>query len=188
MPHNLYLHSSIVQTREYERTPPARREAVRFAFDRLDDRAAVCALHQRRDPDRGRGGFLRSGNADVAEIQDAYKLLTPLLGAGASTAVRPRAAGLGPELDAHRHAGRPDRHGRLPQHPHAALAAPADHARHRDHAGGDRGCAVRRVRHGKLLVLSQVILSLQLSFAVFPLVMFTSDKLKMGEFVNPLWT
>ena len=86
MPHNLYLHSSIVQTRRYEETAAGKREAVRFAF--LDStialsfaffvNAAILII--------AAATFHTSGHAEVAEIQDAHKLLSPLLGAGASTA------------------------------------------------------------------------------------------------------
>src|SRR5262249_8057681 len=86
MPHNLYLHSSIVQTRRYEETAAGKREAVKFAF--IDStialsfaffiNAAILII--------AAASFHTSGHAEVAEIQDAYKLLTPLLGAGASTA------------------------------------------------------------------------------------------------------
>src|SRR4051812_26301074 len=84
MPHNLYLHSSIVQTRKYEETAIGKREAVRFAF--LDStlalsfalfiNAAILIV--------AAATFHRTGRHDVAEIQDAFRLLSPLLGAGAS--------------------------------------------------------------------------------------------------------
>ena len=184
MPHNLYLHSSIVQTRRYEETADGRREAVRFAF--IDStlalsfaffiNAAILIV--------AAATFHTSGHSEVAEIQDAYKLLTPLLGAGASASVRARAAGVRAELDAHRDAGRPDRDGGVPQHPPPAVAPAAHHPLIAIVPAvivaifyGESGTA-------KLLILSQVILSLQLSFAVFPLVMFTSDRAKMGRFAN----
>src|SRR5436190_549817 len=111
MPHNLYLHSSVVQTRRYEETPAGKRMAVRYAF--LDSTIALsCALFiNAAILVVAAATFHTSGHSEVAEIQDAYRLL----------------------------------------------------------------------------ILSPVILSLQLSFAVFPLVRFTSDRAKMGEFVNPGW-
>ena len=131
--------------------------------------------------------FHNSGNSAVAEIQDAFKLLTPLLGAGASTvfALALLASGQNSTLTGTL-AGQIVMEGflnirirpwlrrmitRLIAIVPAMIVAVI---------GGESGTA-------KLLILSQVILSLQLSFAVFPLVMFTSDKLKMGEFVNPAW-
>jgi manganese transport protein len=130
----------------------------------------------------------RSGHSEVAEIGDAYKLLTPLLGVtGASTlfAIALLASGQNSTLTGTL-AGQIVMEGflnirlkpwlrRLLTRLIAIIPAVIVTL-----ISGESGTA-------KLLVLSQVILSLQLSFAVFPLVMFTSDKLKMGEFVNPLW-
>jgi manganese transport protein len=85
MPHNLYLHSSIVQTRKYVDTQRASSKAIRFRVDRLVDRADVGAVHQRRHPHRGGRVFHGTGYEEVADISDAYKLLSPLLGAGAAS-------------------------------------------------------------------------------------------------------
>ncbi|MEK7402910.1 MAG: Nramp family divalent metal transporter [Gemmatimonadota bacterium] len=187
MPHNLYLHSSIVQTRKYEETTSGKREAFKFAF--LDStialsfalfiNAAILIV--------AAASFNTTGRTDVAEIQDAYKLLTPLLGAGASTvfAVALLASGLNSTITGTL-AGQIVMEGflnirlrpwlrRLITRGIAIVPAVITAILY-----GEHGTA-------KLLILSQVILSLQLSFAVFPLVMFTSDKKKMGEFVNPLW-
>jgi len=187
MPHNLYLHSSIVQTRRYEESAAGKREAVRFAF--LDStialsfaffvNAAILVV--------AAATFHTSGHNEVAEIQDAYKLLTPLLGAGASTAfaLALLASGQNSTLTGTL-AGQIVMEGflnirlrpwlrrlitRIIAIVPAALVAIFY---------GESGTA-------KLLILSQVILSLQLSFAVIPLVMFTSDRVKMGAFVNPVW-
>jgi manganese transport protein len=187
MPHNLYLHSSIVQTRQYEQTITGKREAFKFAF--LDStialsfalfiNAAILIV--------AAATFHKTGRTEVAEIQDAYLLLTPLLGAGASTmfALALLASGLNSTLTGTL-AGQIVMEGflnirlrpwlrRLITRGIAIVPAVTVAILY-----GESGTA-------KLLVLSQVILSLQLSFAVFPLVMFTSDKAKMGEFVNPLW-
>lgn len=185
MPHNLYLHSSIVQTRKYEENTEGRREAVRFAF--IDStialtfalfiNAAILIV--------AAATFHRTGNTQVAEIQDAHRLLTPLLGvAGASTvfALALLASGQNSTLTGTL-AGQIVMEGFLNLRirpwlrrliTRAIAIVPA--------AGvaifyGESGTA-------KLLVFSQVILSLQLSFAVFPLVRFTSDREKMGVFVN----
>jgi manganese transport protein len=188
MPHNLYLHSSIVQTRNYELNPRGKREAIKFAT--IDStfaltfalfiNAAILIVSA--------ATFYRSGHSEVAEIGDAYKLLSPLLGVtGASTlfAIALLASGQNSTLTGTL-AGQIVMEGflnirlkpwlrRLITRLIAIIPAVIVTA-----VSGESGTA-------KLLVLSQVILSLQLSFAVFPLVMFTSDKLKMGEFVNPLW-
>ena len=188
MPHNLYLHSSVVQTRRYEETPAGKRVAVRYAF--LDSTIALtCALFiNAAILVVAAATFHTSGHTEVAEIQDAYQLLTPLLGvAGASAvfALALLASGQNSTLTGTL-AGQIVMEGflnirirpwlrrlitRLIAIVPAALTAIFF---------GESGTA-------KLLILSQVILSLQLSFAVFPLVRFTSDRAKMGEFVNPAW-
>ena len=187
MPHNLYLHSSIVQTRRYEENAEGRREAVRYAFVDSTIALSFALFINAAILIVAAATFHTTGNSAVAEIQDAFKLLTPLLGAGASTvfALALLASGQNSTLTGTL-AGQIVMEGfldirirpwlrrmitRLIAIVPAVIVAII---------GGESGTA-------KLLILSQVILSLQLSFAVFPLVMFTSDKLKMGEFVNPVW-
>src|SRR6266508_1722462 len=188
MPHNLYLHSSVVQTRSYEETPAGKREAVKFAF--LDSTVALsfALFINAAILIVAAATFHRVGETGVAEIQDAYRLLTPLLGVTGASAVFAfalLASGQNSTLTGTL-AGQIVMEGflnirirpwlrrlitRLIAIVPAALTAIFF---------GEHGTA-------QLLILSQVILSLQLSFAVFPLVMFTSDRLKMGEFVNPVW-
>ena len=188
MPHNLYLHSSIVQTRRYEETSNGKHEAIRFAV--IDStialtfalfiNAAILIV--------AAATFHGSGHTGVAEIQDAYKLLTPLLGvAGASAvfALALLASGQNSTLTGTL-AGQIVMEGfldlklrpwvrRLITRGIAIVPAVIVSI-----VAGASGTA-------KLLLLSQVILSLQLSFAVFPLVRFTSERAKMGEFTNPGW-
>jgi manganese transport protein len=187
MPHNLYLHSSIVQTRRYEETAEGKREAVRFAF--LDSTIALsfALFINGAILIIAASTFHTTGHAEVGEIQDAYKLLTPLLGSGASVvfALALLASGQNSTITGTL-AGQIVMEGflnirlrpwlrrlitRLLAIVPAALTAIFY---------GERGTA-------QLLILSQVILSLQLSFAVFPLVLFTSERAKMGEFVNATW-
>jgi manganese transport protein len=187
MPHNLYLHSSIVQTRKYEETADGKREAVRFAF--IDSTIALtfALFINGAILIIAAATFHTSGHAEVGEIQDAYKLLSPLLGAGASTvfALALLASGQNSTLTGTL-AGQIVMEGflnirirpwlrRLITRLIAIVPAIFTAIFY-----GESGTA-------QLLILSQVVLSLQLSFAVFPLVRFTSDKLKMGSFVNPLW-
>ncbi|MDE3150747.1 MAG: Nramp family divalent metal transporter [Gemmatimonadota bacterium] len=184
MPHNLYLHSSIVQTRRYEENADGRREAVRFAF--IDSTIALSlALFVNAAILVVAGAtFHRAGFTQVAEIKDAYKLLTPLLGGGASTvfALALLASGQNSTLTGTL-AGQIVMEGflnirlrpwvrRLITRLVAIVPAVVVAILY-----GDSGT-------NALLILSQVILSLQLSFAVFPLVAFTSERAKMGEFVN----
>ena len=188
MPHNLYLHSSIVQTRDYPRTPSGKREAIRFAnidsatalMLALFVNAAILIV--------AAAVFHRNGHFEVAEIGDAYKLLSPMLGvAGASTmfAVALLAAGQNSTITGTL-AGQIVMEGFL----NIRLVPWLRRLITRSVAifptvivvilYGARGTT-------KLLILSQVILSMQLSFAVFPLVAFTSDRKRMGEFVNAMW-
>jgi manganese transport protein len=188
MPHNLYLHSSIAQTRHYELSPKGKREAILFGtidstvalFFALFINAAILIV--------AAATFYRSGHHEVAEIQDAYKLLSPLLGVGAAStlfAVALLASGQNSTLtgtlagqivmEGFLHLRLPPVLRRLITRLIAIIPAVIVTA-----LMGENGTA-------QLLILSQVILSMQLSFAVIPLVMFTSDKAKMGEFVNSRW-
>jgi len=187
MPHNLYLHSSIVQTRRYEETHEGKAEAVRFAFFDSTIALSIAFFINAAILIIAAATFHTSGHSEVAEIQDAHKLLTPLLGAGASTAfaLALLASGQNSTLTGTL-AGQIVMEGflnirlrpwlrRLITRLIAIVPAIFVAIFY-----GESGTA-------KLLILSQVILSLQLSFAVFPLVMFTSDPQKMGQFVNPAW-
>ncbi len=189
MPHNLYLHSSIVQTRKVLPDVASKREAIRFAT--LDStvallfaffiNAAILIL--------AAATFHNTGHQEVADIGDAYRLLAPLLGTTmASTlfAVALLASGQNSTITGTL-AGQIVMEGflniRLPAWLRrlitrliAIIPAVIVTA-----AYGERGA-------GGLLILSQVVLSLQLSFAVVPLVYFTSQRSKMGEFVNSAGT
>ena len=187
MPHNLYLHSAIVQTRKYERTREGMREAIKFCTIDSTIALTLALFVNAAILIVSAATFYKHGYGDVAEIQDAYKLLTPLLGVPERARCLPSRSRFRPELHAHRHARRPDRDGRLHEYSPApwlrrliTRAIAIIPAAIVTAVSGESGTA-------KLLIFSQVILSMQLSFAVFPLVMFTSDKLKMGEFVNPRW-
>jgi len=188
MPHNLYLHSSVVQTRNYEQSSAGKSEAIKFAtidssvalMFALFINAAILIV--------AAATFHSHGRHDVAEIQDAYKLLSPTLGvpiASALFAFALLASGQNSTLTGTL-AGQIVMEGflnirlrpwlrRLITRLIAIIPAVIVAA-----LFGASGTA-------KLLLLSQVILSLQLSFAVIPLVLFTSDRRKMGEFVSPLW-
>ena len=185
MPHNLYLHSSIVQTRDYTRDREGKKEAIKFAT--LDStvslllaffiNAAILIL--------AAATFHTTGNRHVADIHDAYKMLTPILGASMASiafAVALLASGQNSTLTGTL-AGQIVMEGflnirlkpwlrRLITRLIAVIPALIVTIIY-----GEQGTT-------DLLVLSQVILSMQLSFAVVPLVMFTNDKAKMGEFAN----
>lgn len=188
MPHNLYLHSGIIQTRDYGHTTPEKRQALKYAtWDStialtfaLVINAAILIL--------AAATFNKTGRTEVAELGEAHSLLAPLLGwgfaptlfgiallcCGINSTVTATLAGqivmegflkirLAPWLR------------RLITRAIAIVPAAAVTVWY-----GDSGTA-------KLLILTQVVLSLQLSFAVFPLVMFTASKTKMGVLVSPKW-
>ena len=188
MPHNLYLHSSIAQTRHYALTPKGRREAIFYGTIDSSVALSFALFINAAILIVAAATFYRSGHHEVAEIQDAYKLLSPLLGMGAAStlfAVALLASGQNSTLTGTL-AGQVVMEGflrlRLPPFLRrlitrliAIIPAVIVTA-----LMGENGTA-------QLLIFSQVILSMQLSFAVIPLVMFTGDKTKMGEFVNPRW-
>ena len=188
MPHNLYLHSSIVQTRKYLDTREGRSEAIRYAtidssvalMSALFINAAILIM--------AAAVFHGNGHENVADISDAYQLLSPLLGttmASVLFAVALLCSGQNATLTGTL-AGQIVMEGfinlrlrpwlrRLITRLIAIVPAAIVVVLY-----GERGT-------GPLLILSQVILSLQLPFAVFPLVAFTSDARKMGPFVSPRW-
>ena len=188
MPHNLYLHSSIVQTRRFEQTPDGKREAIKYAsidstgalMFALFINGAILVL--------AASVFHWSGHNDIAEIQDAYKLLSPLLGVGFASAlfaVALLASGQNSTLTGTL-AGQIVMEGflnfritpwlrRLITRALAIIPAVL--------VIGMFG----ESKTTQLLVASQVVLSMQLGFAVWPLMRFTNEKAKMGEFANRLW-
>jgi manganese transport protein len=188
MPHNLYLHSSIVQTRKYADNVESRKDAVKFASidsfvaltSALFINGAILVM--------AAAVFHGSGHEGVADISDAYLLLAPLLGTTAASvlfAVALLLSGQNATLTGTL-AGQIVMEGflsirlrpwlrRLITRLVAIAPAVAVIA-----VAGERGA-------GSLLILSQVVLSLQLPFAVFPLLLFTSDRRRMRELVNPWW-
>jgi manganese transport protein len=188
MPHNLYLHSSIVQTRNFKRTSEGKREAIKFAT--LDStfalmfalfiNAAILILSA--------AAFHWSGHQDIAEIQDAYRLLSPTLGVGvASTifALALLASGQNSTLTGTL-AGQIVMEGFLNFRIKPWLRRLITRGIAIIPAVGIIGL-YGESKTTELLVASQVVLSMQLGFAVWPLMRFTGEKAKMGEFVNPVW-
>ena len=188
MPHNLYLHSSFVQTRAWSPAEADRRQAIKFAT--IDSTAALSMAFFINAAIMvvAAAAFHRSGYYEVADIRDAYQLLSPLLGvAGASTlfALALLASGQASTLTATL-AGQIVMEGFL----HIRLRPWMRRLITRLLALVPALITIVWFGEGAtggLLVGSQVVLSLQLSFAVFPLVIFTSDRARMGTFVNPRW-
>lgn len=188
MPHNLYLHSSVVQTRNYGKTHANKREAIKFAtidstlalFLAFFVNAAILVV--------AAATFYTQGYHQVAEIEEAYKLLSPLVGVGAASilfALALLASGQNSTITGTL-AGQIIMEGflnikirpwirRIITRLLAIIPAVVVIILF----GGNS--------LGKLLVLSQVVLSIQLSFAVFPLIFFTGSRKRMGDFANTLW-
>ena len=188
MPHNLYLHSSIVQTRDWQPTTEKRWEAIKFGTIDSTVALSLALFINSAILIVSAATFHFSGYQEVAEIQDAYKLLSPLLGVSAASAIfgiALLASGQSSTLTATL-AGQIVMEGFL----QLRLAPWLRRLATRLLAIVPALIAIiffGEKSTGSLLVFSQVILSLQLSFAVIPLVMFTSNRHLMGEFVNPLW-
>src|SRR5438093_1117573 len=188
MPHNLYLHSSIVQTRKFEQTPEGKREAIKFAtidstvalMFALFINGAILVL--------AASAFHWSGHQEVAEIQDAYKLLSPLLGVGVASilfAVALLASGQNSTLTGTL-AGQIVMEGFL----NFRITPWLRRLITRLIAIVPAVLVIGMFGEGKtteLLIASQVVLSMQLGFAVWPLMRFTGEKAKMGEFADGLW-
>jgi manganese transport protein len=188
MPHNLYLHSSIVQTRNWQPTPRKRWEAIKFGTIDSSMALSLALFINSAILIVAAATFHSAGHQDVAEIQDAYKLLSPLLGVSAASAIfglALLASGQSSTLTA-------TLAGQIVMEGFLQLRLPSWLRRLATRLIAIIPALIAIIFFGEqstghLLVLSQVVLSLQLSFAVIPLVMFTSDRRLMGEFVNPPW-
>lgn len=188
MPHNLYLHSSIVQTRAWEETPEKKREAIKFGTIDSTVALSLALFINSAILIVAAATFYVSGYHNVADIQDAYKLLSPLLGVSVASAIFAfalLASGQSSTLTA-------TLAGQIVMEGFLQLRLPPWLRRLATRLLAIIPALITIIFFGEqsiggLLVFSQVILSLQLSFAVIPLIMFTSDRRLMGEFVNPKW-
>jgi manganese transport protein len=188
MPHNLYLHSSTVQTRRFDLTDAGKRNALRYATIDVVTALIIAFMVNAAIVVTAAAVFHRSGHREVVEIQEAYHLLSPLMGAGIASllfGIALLASGQSSTLTATL-AGQIIMEGylrlRLPVWARRLLTrmlaiVPALFV---TAAYGESGIA-------KLLIFSQVVLSLQLPFAVIPLIRYTSDRARMGNFVSPAW-
>jgi manganese transport protein len=183
MPHNLYLHSSIVQTRKFDRTDDGLRESIRWSTADSTIALMLALFINAAILIVAAAVFHTHGRTDVAEIEDAYALLSPLLGVGIASilfAVALLASGLNSTVTA-------TLAGQIVMEGFLRIAIPQWARRLLTRAiaivpviavtalYGERGT-------GELLVFSQIILSMQLPFAVIPLVQFVSDRKKMGPY------
>ena len=188
MPHNLYLHSAIVQTRDIGRSLPEKRQALRFAT--IDSTVALmfALLINASILILAAASFNATGRTDVAELGEAHQLLAPILGLGIAPtlfAIALLCCGLNSTVAATL-AGQAVMEGFL------NLRLPPWMRRLITRGIAIVPAAIVTIWYGdsgtaELLILTQVVLSLQLSFAVVPLVMFTTSRRKMGDLVAPVW-
>lgn len=188
MPHNLYLHSGIVQTRAFGHTMPEKREALKFAtidstvalMFALTVNASILIL--------AAATFHKAGQTGVEELGRAHEMLAPLLGASIAPslfAIALLCCGLNSTVTA-------TMSGQIVMEGFLNIRLPAWLRRLVTRVVAIIPAIVVTILYGesetaKLLILSQVVLSLQLPFAVVPLVMFTASRTKMGELVAPRW-
>jgi manganese transport protein len=188
MPHNLYLHSSTVQTRRFDLSDAGKRDALRFATFDVVTALIFAFVVNASILITAASVFHENGHRDVAEIQQAYHLLTPLMGTGIASllfGLALLASGQSSTLTA-------TLAGQIVMEGYLQLRLPVWMRRLLTRSLAIIPALVATAWYGesgiaKLLIFSQVVLSLQLPFAVIPLIRFTSDKAKMGRFVSPTW-
>ncbi|TCQ80897.1 manganese transport protein [Ochrobactrum sp. BH3] len=188
MPHNLYLHSGIIQTRDYGHTLPEKREAIRFAT--LDSTIALtfALLVNASILILAAASFNATGNTGVEDLDKAHALLNPLLGSALAPtlfAIALLCCGLNSTITA-------TMAGQIVMEGFIDIKLKPWLRRAITRFVAIVPAAIVTIMYGsqgttELLILSQVVLSLQLPFAIIPLVMFTAEKKKMGALVAPRW-
>ncbi|WP_094505147.1 Nramp family divalent metal transporter [Brucella thiophenivorans] len=188
MPHNLYLHSGIIQTRDYGHTLPEKREAIRFAT--LDSTIALtfALLVNASILILAAASFHATGNTGVEDLDKAHALLNPLLGSALAPtlfAIALLCCGLNSTITA-------TMAGQIVMEGFIDIKLKPWLRRAITRFVAIVPAAIVTIMYGsqgttELLILSQVVLSLQLPFAIIPLVMFTAEKKKMGALVAPRW-
>jgi manganese transport protein len=188
MPHNLYLHSGVVQTRRFGDSVPERREAIKLAT--VDSTIALmfALLINASILILAASTFHRTGQTNVAELGEVYKFLAPLLGSAAAPSLFALAllcCGLNSTVTA-------TLSGQIVMEGFLDIRLPGWARRLITRSIAIVPAAIVTIWYGEkgtaqLLILSQVILSLQLPFAIVPLVMFTANRAKMGPLVAPRW-
>jgi manganese transport protein len=188
MPHNLYLHTAVVQSRAWTMDDAGKKEAIRFATIDSTIALSLALLVNSAILITAAATFHTSGNTEVAEIQDAYQLMAPLLGsvlAAKLFAVALLLCGLNATVTA-------TLAGQVVMEGFLRFRLPPVFRRLVTRLIAIIPAVVVTWMYGasgtaQLLILSQVILSMQLPFAVIPLMMFASDKARMGAFAAPRW-
>jgi manganese transport protein len=188
MPHNLYLHSAIIQAKPFARTPAGRREAIRFAGIDSTIALSLALLVNAAILILAAATFHSQGRTEIAGLEEAHHLLSPMLGAplaGTLFALALLAAGQNSSVTG-------TLAGQIVMEGFLSIRLPIWLRRIATRLAAIVPVVVTMALFGesatdKLLVLSQVVLSLQLPFAVIPLVYFTSDRRRMGAFANARW-
>ncbi|MFL6799035.1 MAG: Nramp family divalent metal transporter [Xanthobacteraceae bacterium] len=188
MPHNLYLHSGVVQTRRLGETVPERREAIRLATADSTIALMFALLINASILILAAATFNKAGKTDVAELDQAHSFLAPLLG----SAIAPTLFGIALLCCGMNSTVTATLSGQIVMEGFLDIRLPGWARRLLTRAIAIVPAAVVTIWYGesgtaKLLILSQVVLSMQLPFAIVPLVMFTADRRKMGELVAPFW-
>ncbi len=188
MPHNLYLHSGLVQTRGYGESVLEKKEAIKLAT--IDSTIALCLalLINASILILAAATFHKAGKTDVAELDQAHTLLSPMLGSSIAPTLFGIAllcCGLNSTVTA-------TLSGQIVMEGFINIKIAPWMRRLVTRAIAIVPAAIVTIWYGEkgtaqLLILSQVVLSLQLPFAIVPLVMFTASKAKMGTFVAPRW-
>ena len=188
MPHNLYLHSGIVQTRAYGESTPEKREALKFAM--IDSTVALtfALLVNASILILAAATFYATGQTEIVELGEAHNLLAPLLG----LAIAPTLFGIALLCCGINSTVTATLAGQIVMEGFLDIKLPPWLRRLITRGIAIIPAAIVTIWFGesgtaKLLILTQVVLSLQLSFAVFPLIMFTASKAKMGALVAPHW-
>ena len=188
MPHNLYLHSGIVQTRAFGSAPSERREALRHATWDSTIALMLALLVNSSILILAAATFHASGNTEIVEIDQAHALLSPLLGGAIAPmlfGVALLCCGLNATVTA-------TMSGQIVMEGFIAIRiSPVLRRLVTRLIAIVPAMAVILLygseETGQLLILSQVVLSFQLPFAIVPLVMFTASRAKMGDLVAPRW-
>ena len=188
MPHNLYLHSGLVQTRGYGDSEPEKKEAIKLAT--IDSTIALCLalLINASILILAAATFHKAGKTDIAELDQAHTLLSPMLG----SAIAPTLFGIALLCCGLNSTVTATLSGQIVMEGFINIKIAPWLRRLVTRAIAIVPAAIVTIAYGEkgtaqLLILSQVVLSLQLPFAIVPLVMFTASKAKMGAFVAPRW-
>lgn len=188
MPHNLYLHSAIVQTRAFGTELPQKREALRFATIDSTIALMLALLINASILILAAAAFYKTGNTEVAELGQAHSLLSPLLGSAIAPTlfgIALLACGLNSTVTATL-AGQVVMEGFIKMKVAPWMRRLVTRAIAIIPAAGVT-IFYGEQQTAKLLILTQVVLSLQLPFAIIPLVQFTASRAKMGALVAPRW-